>query len=55
MTYVYEYSTTLGSWATFTPDSTSTNSGTPVEAITVDVPNALLANTSLFVRVRAVK
>jgi len=57
MTYVYESSTTLalGSWAPFTPDGTSTNSGNPVEAVTVDVPNVLLANPNLFIRVRAVK
>lgn len=53
LTYVYQYSTTLGSWTTFTPDGTTTNSGDPVEAVTVDVPNPLLANGSLFVRVTA--
>jgi autotransporter-associated beta strand protein len=53
LTYVYQYSTTLGSWTNFTPDGTTTNSGNPVEAITVDVPNTLLANDKLFVRVLA--
>lgn len=50
----YEYSTTLsGAWTSFTPDSTSSNSGSPVEEIIVDVPDALLANPALFVRVTA--
>lgn len=53
LVYTYEYSTTLGGWTLFTPDSTATNSATPTETITVDVPNALLANPKLFVRVIA--
>ena len=53
LVYTYEYSTTLAGWTDFTPDSTSSNSGDPVEIITVDVPNALLGNTNLFVRVIA--
>jgi autotransporter-associated beta strand protein len=51
MHYVYQYSTTLESWTAFTPDGTATDSGSPVESITVDVPNALLSNGKLFVRV----
>jgi autotransporter-associated beta strand protein len=54
LTYAYEYSTTLtGAWLPFTPDSTSTNSGNPIEEIIVDVPDSLLTNTKLFVRVTA--
>ncbi|MEY3895505.1 MAG: hypothetical protein RLZZ214_1024, partial [Verrucomicrobiota bacterium] len=37
----------------FTPDSATSNSGSPVEEIIVDVPNILLANPALFVRVTA--
>ena len=56
VTYSYEYSTTLsGAWTTFTPDSAASNSGTPTEEITVDVPDALLTNSKLFVRVKALK
>ena len=52
--YSYVYSTSLiGAWTPFTPDSTSTNSGSPVEIITVDMPDALLANPALFIRVIA--
>ncbi len=54
LTYTYEYSTTLsGAWLPFTPDSVASNSGNPVEEIIVDVPNDLLANPKLFVRVTA--
>jgi autotransporter-associated beta strand protein len=56
LTYTYESSTTLaGAWPTFTPDSATSNNGDPVEEITVDVPNTLLANPSLFIRVKAVQ
>jgi hypothetical protein len=56
LTYTYESSTTLaGAWPTFTPDSATSNNGDPVEEITVDVPNALLANPALFIRVKAVQ
>ncbi len=51
--YTYEYSTDLATWTTFTPDTTTSDSGNPVEAVTVDVPDALLANPKLFVRVSA--
>ncbi|MEY3896344.1 MAG: hypothetical protein RLZZ214_1864, partial [Verrucomicrobiota bacterium] len=52
--YTYEYSTTLaGAWTPFAPDSTSTNSGSPVEIVTVNLPDALLGNSKLFVRVIA--
>jgi hypothetical protein len=55
LTYTYEYSTTLVAedWQAFTPDSASTNSGDPVEIITVDLPNVLLTNPKLFIRVNA--
>jgi autotransporter-associated beta strand protein len=53
LVYTYEYSTTLDSWTAFTPAATSTNSGNPVEEITVTVPSAQLTNSKLFVRVTA--
>lgn len=51
--YTYQYSTNLATWTSFTPDSATSNDGNPVEAVTVDVPNALLGNSGLFVRVLA--
>lgn len=53
LTFSYEYSTSLAGWTPFTPDSAVTNGGTPIEAITVDLPNALLTNPKIFVRVIA--
>jgi len=56
LTYTYEYSTTLSDpWTPFTPDVNppATDAGDPVEAVTVDVPDALLTNSKLFVRVVA--
>ncbi|MCB1131448.1 MAG: autotransporter-associated beta strand repeat-containing protein, partial [Verrucomicrobiae bacterium] len=54
LSYSYRYSTTLdGAWTLFTPDSTSSDSGDPVETIEVDVPDALLSNPRLFIRVEA--
>jgi hypothetical protein len=53
LSYSYESSTGLTTWAPFTPDGTSSNGGSPVETITVDVPNALLTNPGLFIRVLA--
>lgn len=53
LVYTYQYSTSLGSWTAFTPDVTSSNSLTPVEAITVTVPAALTGEAKLFVRVAA--
>jgi len=53
LVYSYEYSTTLGGWSPFTPTTTSTNSGNPVEEITVTVPADQLANPKLFIRVLA--
>jgi autotransporter-associated beta strand protein len=56
LTYIYEWSTTLaGTWGTFTPvtNPPASDSGTPVEEITIEVPAAQLANPTLFVRVRA--
>ncbi|MCX6879487.1 MAG: hypothetical protein NTW21_37640 [Verrucomicrobia bacterium] len=56
LAYSYEYSNTMadGDWHPFTPASTSSDSGTPVAVITVEVPgDLLLANPSLFVRVVA--
>jgi hypothetical protein len=37
----------------FVPVSEATNSGTPVEEITVTVPPALLTDPKVFVRVKA--
>jgi hypothetical protein len=52
--YIYEWSTTLSEpWGVFTPDSASSNLASPVEEITVDVPDVLLSNPKLFLRVRA--
>jgi autotransporter-associated beta strand protein len=53
LVYTYEYSTTLSGWTSFTPTTTSTNSGNPVEEITVTVPAAQLTNSKLFIRVVA--
>ncbi len=54
LTYAYEYSTTLsGAWIPFTPDSTTPSGISPVEQVIVDVPNALLTNAKLFVRITA--
>ena len=48
----YQWSTTLsGPWAEFTPDAGSSNNLSPVEIFTVDLPDALLTNSRLFVRV----
>lgn len=53
LTYTYQYSTSLsGTWTAFTPAVTPvSDDGTPVEAITVTVPAALLAGPKLFIRV----
>jgi autotransporter-associated beta strand protein len=53
--YAYESSTTLADWAPFTPVSEGTDSGDPVETITVTIPAALLAEPRLFLRVEAAK
>ena len=53
LAYTYESSTTLGGWGAFTPVSETSNSGSPVEEITVTLPGALLTNPKLFVRVKA--
>jgi autotransporter-associated beta strand protein len=53
LTYTYESSTTLSGWDLFVPVSEATNSGTPVEEITVTVPPALLTDPKVFVRVKA--
>lgn len=53
LTYSYESSTTLGGWGGFAPVSETTNSGSPVEEITVTLPGSLLTNPNLFVRVIA--
>jgi len=49
----YQYSATLGGWAAFTPELTSSNNGSPVEAVTVTVPAALTNGPRLFLRVVA--
>jgi autotransporter-associated beta strand protein len=53
LTYSYESSTTLVDWPGFTPDSEVSDNGDPVETITVAIPEALLAEPSLFLRVKA--
>lgn len=53
--YSYWSSTTLGGWDLITPVSEATNSGDPVETITVTLPPALLAEPNLFLRVKAAK
>ncbi len=51
--YAYESSITLAGWAPFTPVSEGTDSGDPVETITVTIPGTLLAEPKLFFRVEA--
>ncbi len=53
LSYTYEYSTSLSEpWESFTPAVTPvSDSGSPVEQITVTVPAALLAEPRLFIRV----
>ena len=54
LAYSYESSTTLTGWETFTPLAPDvSNSGDPVESITVTIPAALLAEPEVFLRVRA--
>ena len=54
LTYTYQSSTTLRvPWDDFTPDSEVSDHATPVEEITVTVPSSLLANSKLFLRVKA--
>ena len=54
LTYTYGYSTTLqGDFTPFSPDLENSDSGDPVEAVTVTLPAALLANATLFVQVTA--
>jgi autotransporter-associated beta strand protein len=52
--FSYQSSTTLsGPWSPLTPDSETSNNGNPIEQVTVDVPDALLAAPKVFVRVLA--
>jgi hypothetical protein len=53
LSYTYEYSTSLSDpWQSFTPAvAPVSDSGSPVEQITVTVPAALLAEPRLFIRV----
>lgn len=55
LSYTPKSSSTLadGSWAGFTPVTTTSNGGDPVETVTVTVPPALLAAPKLFLRVEA--
>jgi autotransporter-associated beta strand protein len=53
LTYTYKSSTTLAGWSAFTQVSESSNSGDPVETITVTIPAALLTEPKLFLRVEA--
>jgi hypothetical protein len=56
LSYTYESSTTLAGWGAFTPSAPdATDSGDPVETITVTVPASLLAEPKLFLRVKAVE
>jgi hypothetical protein len=52
--YSYVYSTSLvGEWPSIAPVSEDSDQGDPVETITVAVPNSLLTNQKLFIRVLA--
>jgi autotransporter-associated beta strand protein len=54
--YAFSYQSSLtlsGPWSSLTPDSEASNNGNPIEQITVDVPDALLAEPKVFVRVLA--
>ena len=53
LVYTYQYSTALSGWTTFPPEATSSNSGSPVEAVKVTVPAALTGGPKFFVRVVA--
>lgn len=55
LTFSYQWSTTLDElgWTTFTPISESSDSGDPVETVTITLDAALLSNPNLFVRVVA--
>jgi len=55
LSYTYESSTTLqeGSWTPFTPETETSNSGNPIEVITIGVPAVLLAEPELYIRVKA--
>ena len=53
LVYTYQYSTDLSGWSEFTPDASSSNSATPIEAVTVTVPATQTAAPKLFVRVAA--
>lgn len=46
-------STTLADWSPFTPASAVSDSGDPVETVTVTIPPALLAGPKLFLKVEA--
>jgi autotransporter-associated beta strand protein len=52
---IYESSTNLADWDEFTPLSWTSDSGDPVETITVTLPDGLLAEGVLFLRVKAVQ
>ena len=54
-TFAYQWSATLqdGDWTTFTPVDVTTNSGSPVEEVTITLDAALLNNPALFVRIVA--
>ncbi|MBN8459060.1 MAG: sulfatase-like hydrolase/transferase [Verrucomicrobia bacterium] len=54
LAYTYKSSTTLGGWTAFTPPApVVSNNGDPVETITVTIPNSLLTEPKLFLRVEA--
>ena len=53
LNYVYESSSDLVTWDSFTPASEASDDGTPVETITVTIPPALLSEDKLFLRIEA--
>jgi autotransporter-associated beta strand protein len=53
LAYTYKSSTTLADWSDFTPANESTDSGNPVETVTVTIPAALLTADRLYLRVEA--
>jgi hypothetical protein len=55
LSYTYESSTTLqeGSWTPFTPTTQTSDSGSPIEVITIGVPAVLLTEPELYIRVKA--
>jgi autotransporter-associated beta strand protein len=55
ITYGYESSTSLSAWNPFTPVSSASDNGNPLEIITVTLPPDLLTESAVFLRVKAVQ